>query len=54
MHRGQVLAVIDDSQPRAAVDHATAAGVVAQQQLVAANSDLVLAESTLKRYQSLL
>ncbi|HMK20967.1 MAG TPA: efflux RND transporter periplasmic adaptor subunit [Terriglobales bacterium] len=53
VRRGQVLAVIDDLQPRAAVDRASAAGVAAQQQLVAANSDLVLAESTLKRYQSL-
>jgi RND family efflux transporter MFP subunit len=53
VQRGQVLAVIDDSQPRAAVDRATAAGVAAQQQLIAANSDLVLAESTLKRYQNL-
>jgi RND family efflux transporter MFP subunit len=53
VHRGQVLAVIDDSQPRAALDRATAAGIAAQQQLVAANSDLVLAESTLKRYQNL-
>jgi len=53
VQRGQVLAVIDDSQPRAVVDRATAAGISAQQQLVAANSDLVLAESTLKRYQNL-
>jgi RND family efflux transporter MFP subunit len=53
VRRGQVLAVIDDSQPRAALDRATAAGVAAQQQLVAANSDLVLAESTLQRYQNL-
>ena len=53
VHRGQVLAVIDDSQPRAAVDRATAADLAAQQQLVAANSDLVLAESTLKRNQYL-
>src|SRR6266852_4308023 len=53
VQRGQVLAVIDDSQPRAAVDRAIAAGVATQQQLVAANSDLVLAESTLKRYQNL-
>jgi RND family efflux transporter MFP subunit len=53
VQRGQVLAVIDDSQPRASVDRATAAGVAARQQLVAANSDLVLAESTLKRYQNL-
>ncbi|HKR83618.1 MAG TPA: efflux RND transporter periplasmic adaptor subunit, partial [Terriglobales bacterium] len=47
VHRGQVLAVIDDSQPRAAVDRATAADLAAQQQLVAADSDLALAESTL-------
>jgi RND family efflux transporter MFP subunit len=53
VYRGQVLAVIDDSQPRAAVDRATAAELAAQQQLVAANSDLALAESTLKRYQYL-
>jgi len=53
VQRGQVLAVIDDSQPRAAVDRATAADLAAQQELVAANSDLTLAESTLKRYQSL-
>jgi len=49
VHGGQVLAVIDDSQPRAAVDRARAAELAAQQQLVAANSDLALAESTLKR-----
>jgi RND family efflux transporter MFP subunit len=53
VHRGKVLAVIDDSQPRAAVDRATAAELAAQQQLVAADSDLALAESTLKRYQKL-
>ena len=34
VQRGQVLAVIDDSQPRAAVDRATAAELAAQQQLV--------------------
>ncbi len=53
VQRGQVLAVIDDSQPRAAVDRATAADLAAQQQAVGANSDLALAESTLKRYQNL-
>jgi len=53
VQRGQVLAVIDDSQPRAAVDRAIAADAAAQQQLVAAESDLALAESTLKRYQNL-
>ena len=53
VQRGQVLAVIDDSQPRAAVDRSTAADLAAQQQLVGADSDLALAESTLKRYQTL-
>lgn len=53
VQRGQVLAVIDDSQPRAAVDRATAADLAAQQQRVGADSDLALAESTLKRYQNL-
>ncbi|MGA3092912.1 MAG: efflux RND transporter periplasmic adaptor subunit [Terriglobales bacterium] len=53
VQRGQVLAVTDDSQPRAAVDRATAAELAAQQQLVGADSDLALAESTLERYQTL-
>jgi RND family efflux transporter MFP subunit len=53
VQRGQVLAVIDDSQPRAVVDRATAADLAAQQQLAGADSDLALAESTLKRYQNL-
>ena len=53
MQRGQVLAVIDESQPRAGVERATAADLAAQQQLIAADSDLALAESTLKRYQTL-
>jgi len=53
VYRGEVLAVIDDSQPRAAVDRATAAELAAQQQLVAAGSDLALAEATLKRCQYL-
>ena len=53
VQRGQVLAVIDDSQPRAAVDRATAADLGAQEQLVGADSDLALAESTLQRYQAL-
>ena len=53
VQRGQVLVVIDDALPRAAMDRATAAVNAAQQQLAAANSDLGLAESTLKRYQSL-
>jgi RND family efflux transporter MFP subunit len=53
IHRGQVLAVIDDSRPRAALDRATAAEVAAQQQLVAGETHLALAVSTLKRTQYL-
>ena len=44
VQRGQVLAVIDDSQPRAAVDRSIAADLAVQQQLVGADSDLALAE----------
>lgn len=53
VRRGQVMAVIDDSQPRAALDRATAADTAVRQQLAGADSDLSLAESTLKRYQTL-
>jgi RND family efflux transporter MFP subunit len=53
VRRGQVLAVIDDAQPRAAVDRATAAERAAEQEVAASNADLSLAESTLKRYQNL-
>jgi len=50
---GQVLALIDDAQMRAAVDRAIAADAAAQQEIAAAESGLALAESTLKRYQNL-
>ncbi|MGA7908199.1 MAG: efflux RND transporter periplasmic adaptor subunit [Candidatus Sulfotelmatobacter sp.] len=53
VQRGQVLAVIDDSQPRAALDRAIAADTAMQQQLAAVESDLSLAESMFKRYQAL-
>jgi RND family efflux transporter MFP subunit len=53
VQRGQVLAVIDDSQPRATLDRAIAGESAVQQQVSAAESDLSLAESTLKRYQTL-
>ena len=53
VQRGQVLAVIDDAQPRAAADRATAAEGAAEQEVVASDSDLALAQSTLKRYQNL-
>lgn len=53
IERGQVLAVIDEAEPRAALDRATAAEAAAQQGITAADSELALAESTLKRYQIL-
>jgi RND family efflux transporter MFP subunit len=53
VQRGQVLAVIDDAQPRAVLDRATAADLAAQQEITASDSDFTLAESTFKRYQTL-
>jgi len=53
VQRGQVLAVIDDAQPRAVLDRATAADLAAQQEISASESDFSLAESTFKRYQTL-
>ena len=53
VQRGRVLAVIDDAQPRAALDRATAADLAAQQEVSASESDFILAEATFKRYQAL-
>jgi RND family efflux transporter MFP subunit len=53
VQRGQVLAVIDDAQPRAALDRATASDLAAQQEITASESDFTLAEATFKRYQTL-
>jgi RND family efflux transporter MFP subunit len=50
---GQVLAILDDAQPRSAVDQATAAVTAAEKEVSATDSDFALAESTLKRYQQL-
>ncbi len=50
---GQILASIDDSQPRAAVEQATAAVIAAEKEVCAADSSFALAEATLKRYQQL-
>ncbi len=50
---GQVLATIDDAQPRSAVEQAAAAVSAAQKEVSAADSDFALAASTLKRYQQL-
>ncbi len=53
VQRGQVLAVIDDAQPRAAAERATSAVSAAEQEVAASDSDLTLAQSTLTRYQNL-
>jgi RND family efflux transporter MFP subunit len=50
---GQILAVIDDTQPRAMVAQATAAVAAAQNEVSVADSNFSLAEATLKRYQQL-
>jgi len=49
----QVLVVIDDAPLRAAADQATAAEVAAQKNASAAESELALAQTTLKRYEQL-
>ena len=53
VQRGQVLAIIDDSQPRAGLDRANAVDAASRQQLAAAEAELTLSESTLKRFQAL-
>ena len=53
VRRGQILAVIDDSQPRAALERAQAAVSAADHGVAAAESDYGLAQSTLKRYEEL-
>jgi RND family efflux transporter MFP subunit len=50
---GQTLAVLDDAQPRAAVQQAEAASAAAEHEVSAADSELALAAATLKRYQQL-
>jgi RND family efflux transporter MFP subunit len=50
---GQTLATIDDTQPRAAVEQASAAVTASEKEVAATDSDLALADSTLKRYQQL-
>lgn len=53
VQRGQVLAILDEAQPRAALDRATAADLASQQEITAAEADFALADATLKRYQML-
>lgn len=50
---GQVLAILDDAQPRAAMEQATAALTAAEKEISATDSDLALAAATLKRYEQL-
>jgi RND family efflux transporter MFP subunit len=50
---GEVLATLDDAQPRYAVERAAAAVTAAQKEVSAADSDFALAEATRKRYQQL-
>lgn len=50
---GQVLVAIDDTQQRAAVEQASAVQLAAQKDVTAAESELALAQSTLKRYEQL-
>jgi RND family efflux transporter MFP subunit len=53
VRRGQVLAVLEDAQPQASVQRATAAEAAAQQEVAAADSDYGLAAATFGRYQDL-
>ncbi len=53
VHRGQVLAVLDDAQPRASLDRATAAELASRKEISAAESEATLAAATYKRYQTL-
>jgi RND family efflux transporter MFP subunit len=53
VRRGQVLITLDEAQPRAAYQSATAGLQVSQQTIAAADADYTLAESTMQRYQLL-
>jgi len=50
---GQVLALIDNAQPRATVQQSEAALTAAQNEASSAETEFTLAQSTLKRYQQL-
>lgn len=53
IERGQVLAIIDESQPRAALDRAAAGQQAAEQEIAASESEFGLAQSTFQRYEKL-
>ena len=51
--RGDLLAMVDDAQPKATLEQARAAETAAQKEVSAAETEATLAESTLARYQKL-
>ena len=53
VRHGQVLITIDEAQPRAAYQSATAGVQASQQSIAAADADYALAQSTMQRYQML-
>lgn len=53
VRQGQVLAVLDDAQPRAGLERAIASVSAAQQEVAAAEAQSNLAQATLSRYQDL-
>src|SRR6266496_3668877 len=53
VRRGEILAVLDQAAPSAALDRALATDSASANELTAAETDLALAESTLTRYQTL-
>jgi membrane fusion protein, multidrug efflux system len=53
VRHGEILALIDQTAPSAALERALATEAAAGNELAAAESDLGLAESTLSRYQTL-
>lgn len=53
VHRGQLLAVVNDAQPKSAVQRAQASVNAADEEALAADTNYSLAHSTLKRYEQL-
>jgi RND family efflux transporter MFP subunit len=53
VRKGEILALLDDAQPRAGLERAKAALLAAEQEVAAANADFDLAAATLRRYQDL-
>ncbi len=53
VHRGQLLASIDEAQPRVALERAQAGLTAADHEVAAVAAEAVLADATMKRYQML-